>query len=997
MKNSKKFFCGIAIFSLAVGAGVFALSQGQSGFRRAEAAVTDVEPISELHLDQTKIKNVSIQYETMAGHSGNTVAAYVASASGLETGKNAEYRFVTEGTEGNTKIAYSKAVEQVHFWYKLTNSSERNVADGDFPYLLQVLDSKGTYPLRDWTPVVDGAWHEQTMDVGSDFYNQFAGFVVKSGDLNGSITIAEIQLRTSVEAVSELHLDTTKVKHVTAHYEWMAGHNGAKVAAYMIEGSGNLYYDETFPEVRFLTIGSEGSTKIPYASKVVNAHFWYKMENSMEQSCEVTEPYCIQVVTESAYPKYEFTPIKDGQWHPWTVQVRESEQEHFVGVLIEFGDLNGYLAVSDFELNKTVTEIEPASDLHLDQTKIKHVSAHYEYMAGPDGSLTNTYVIEGEGNLYYDETYPEVRFLNDGSNGSTKHAYDFNVTNVHFWYKLENTMEQPCEVADPYCLQVVTETAYPKYEFKPIKDGQWHEWLLEVRSEDQANFVGVLVEFGDLCGEFTITNLELNGAYKNLESVISFGNKDIGFNYIGDMFVDFALTERIFTSTSYYDNGKYENYQDKDGNELQLRDGIIINGKTLRYWQEFEGVDETYPRNDGIHSFPTSAGGQYNPVALELLETTMAFKLNIEFFPTTDTEITFKAGLFAGYYNGVSYILNKDLTYKSTLPTEAEIPTVLDTEHANVTLDSAAKHNRIKFVKVDELNETEKLFTIDHVDRWGDTVTTGDYSYRWYVLWSNVPRPQDMTRQSWTIDNFRYMNEDILMNGVPLYHYILSARGNSRDFTSLNPLTQNPAYEALHPTGSLAANYDTAIQLSLVTDQDNYVFFIYIPEQLFVDYEIAGNPTFSIREGALWQLRDGEGNSYKARNTLSQADKDALADLVNNGLHMSDYNENNGYCKDNEHGYYAIAKAKFIALSADAKYTFLHDDAYGDARARISAWAVANNEVFNMSTGDFSRITTLNPLFTSMSQDHTTLIIVVASVGAMLAVGGFFIIKKKRG
>ena len=188
MKNLKKVFCGVAILSLAAGAGIIALSQGQSEYVKASATVTDVEPVSELHIDQTKIKNVSLTYETMAGHYGNTVTAYVLSAAGNTAG-NPEVRFVTEGTEGSTKVAYSKAVERVHFWYKLTNSSEKNAADVSAPYLMQVLDSQGTYPIRDWTPVNDGQWHEQTMDVGSDFYNRFAGFIIKAGDLNGTITV----------------------------------------------------------------------------------------------------------------------------------------------------------------------------------------------------------------------------------------------------------------------------------------------------------------------------------------------------------------------------------------------------------------------------------------------------------------------------------------------------------------------------------------------------------------------------------------------------------------------------------------------------------------------------------------------------------------------------------------------------------------------------------------------------------------------------------------
>ena len=82
MKKSKKFFCGLAAFFLALGAGHAALSLSQAGRRGAFAAVTDVEPVSELHLDQSKIKKVSAHYETMAGPTGSEITAYIFEGAG---------------------------------------------------------------------------------------------------------------------------------------------------------------------------------------------------------------------------------------------------------------------------------------------------------------------------------------------------------------------------------------------------------------------------------------------------------------------------------------------------------------------------------------------------------------------------------------------------------------------------------------------------------------------------------------------------------------------------------------------------------------------------------------------------------------------------------------------------------------------------------------------------------------------------------------------------
>ena len=59
---------------------------------------------------------------------------------------------------------------------------------------------------------------------------------------------------------------------------------------------------------------------------------------------------------------------------------------------------------------------------------------------------------------------------------------------------------------------------------------------------------------------------------------------------------------------------------------------------------------------------------------------------------------------------------------------------------------------------------------------------------------------------------------------------------------------------------------------------------------------------------------------------------------------------------------------------------------------------VINGETFNTSTGEFSRIATFSPLQAVAGQDYTTLIIVIATVATMLAVGGAFIfIKRRRG
>ena len=1143
MKNSKKFFCGIAIFSLAVGAGVFALSQGQSGFRRAEAAVTDVEPISELHLDQTKIKNVSIQYETMAGHNGNEVAAYVASATGLAEGKNAEYRFVTEGTEGGTKVAYSKAVEQVRFWYKLTNSSERNVADGAFPYLLQVLDSKGTYPLRTWNPDVDGQWHEQTMDVGSEFYNQFAGFVVKSGDLNGSITIAGIQLITTSEAAGDLHVVPTKVQRVDYHFEWLTNHAGEKVAAYVFEGDGDLYpnpgVNNYMPEMRFVNAASDASNKVASVPAVQNVHFWYKITNTADvatyHSENGTDPYCVQVVgAPSGYPKYSFNPTVDGQWHQFTLDVDTADQNAFAGIIVQAGDLKGSIVITDIELNK-YTASEPVSDLHLDQVKIRRVSVHYETMNGHDGNPVDAYVAEGAGNLYpvdgVNNYMPEMRFMNADSGDSVKIPFATPVTNIHFWYKLDNKADvvtHDSEIdGEGYCLQGVTSDGrYPRYHFNPINDGEWHSWLLNFDSTDQSVLAGFIVQAGDLDGSIVIANLEVNGAYEQLANVISFKLGSFNYELIDNYFVQFSMSADVF---NYHDAAYTGHYQDHAAEFIaacgaDIMNTFTVNGKTLQYWKTYNDQFLTYPRTEGVSAAPMSGGGQYSPVSVEFFENYFEVKLVLEYFPMTSIEIGFLSS-FKSVSGGITYETNNDLVFKSTLLADG------DGRHPSITFQQDLSH------------EISREFHINSVDIW----PSGQPKYQHFVIWTDVPRNSSKITQAWPHDNYRYIFDDLLIDGVSLTHYACWARGNSLDFD--DSWNVNNDYVTETPVAG-NRNYNTAIQPSIVTNQDNYVFFVRIPMKLYEDLDVDWANAFSIREGALWMTPDGPARNSALNTvnkstsktevnitnmTVSQANNGTgrielhtdvdvasigynfsdkawedccldmfrinyqsirdynatcgieisqeeynidcfnaygvedgkanvsrltqpiivhcetncivilihpkaweqlktsiifvgvsentrvwsdsyayfyiptsfsantddffLNDLIADGLHMSDYDssltgEGDGSCAT----YYPQAKAKYLALTSTAKARFLGENTFASARARMAKWAEINGEAFDVSTGEFSRIATFNPLQAVAGQDYTTLIIVVASIVAMLAVGGAFIfIKRRRG
>ena len=128
---------------------------------------------------------------------------------------------------------------------------------------------------------------------------------------------------------------------------------------------------------------------------------------------------------------------------------------------------------------------------------------------------------------------------------------------------------------------------------------------------------------------------------------------------------------------------------------------------------------------------------------------------------------------------------------------------------------------------------------------------------------------------------------------------------------------------------------------------------------------------------------------------LAMTDAECVADFIDNYMHMDDYTENLGYCKDVSHHYYADAKAAFNALFPEQRSLFASEDTYADARARLQNWAAANGDVFDVNNtlvkayqGTFGRLTNNDP----------TAIAVAGLIGGMLlATGvGVLVIRRKK-
>ena len=780
-----------------------------------------------------------------------------------------------------------------------------------------------------------------------------------------------------------------------------------------------------------------------------------------------------------------------------------------------------------------VVATEPSWEFSLETTKIKGYTGNsFETMTGYDGNQTTAYVFTAGGDC---SASPEVRFVAPGTQTTTKPytlvPYSTAVTNVHFWYKLNNTSEKNvADVDAPYLLQVLGDDGkYPLIPFQPVNDGEWHPYNMVIPTNYVGNDVtdytthvaGIIVKAGDINGSLVLADFDINGAYKDLSNIINFTSSNFSYDFIGDNFVDFAFTEDIFSASAYI-NDHYNEFVDRNSAVINLREGILINGKSLQCWINLDANASmsSLARKEGVHVEPISYGYSFNPVSVEINDTGIYFKMNLEYFPMLDTEITFKSGLFRGDNNGIKYDLYKDLIFKSTLT------------------DGQAHHNRIIYKTLENLNEVETEFSFN-VDRW----STLEPKAMWFLIMTNVPRPNAVVNQAWPHDNYRYIFDDLLVNGKPLTYYNDWARGNYKDFDE--EWVRRDEYYTEAPNA--LRNYNTAIQPTIVTDQPNYFFFVRIPYQLMIDLGMSRTPTFSIREGALWLSQDGDNlvlkrnskqynantetqftfddlsvqetanhtgvihlhsetnigeigynlsdkvyydycldyvklnnttirelnancpvaisyeeynidffNAYgvtdgaanpsrltvpiimhttgnhldiivhpkywavlKAANVTVnistglavasdaynafvltadyEGDTDTyfLNDLVNNGLHLNDYVENLGYCKDSEHNYYALSKAKYLALTATAKDLFNTSDVYAAARERLVEWARINGETFNISTGDFTVNANIS-IFGDNANNNALVISLVAIFISVIASLAIFMVIRRR-
>lgn len=117
-----------------------------------------------------------------------------------------------------------------------------------------------------------------------------------------------------------------------------------------------------------------------------------------------------------------------------------------------------------------------------------------------------------------------------------------------------------------------------------------------------------------------------------------------------------------------------------------------------------------------------------------------------------------------------------------------------------------------------------------------------------------------------------------------------------------------------------------------------------------------------------------------------------LEAFITNYMHM-DYVDNLGWCKDEEHHYYSIAKEAFNSLNAHQRSLFVTNSAYSSEWKRLSTWATFNGDILNSSQIFVSKsISNSEGLF----ENNLSSVIIIFSLLCLSTSIGCILIKRKK-
>ena len=137
------------------------------------------------------------------------------------------------------------------------------------------------------------------------------------------------------------------------------------------------------------------------------------------------------------------------------------------------------------------------------------------------------------------------------------------------------------------------------------------------------------------------------------------------------------------------------------------------------------------------------------------------------------------------------------------------------------------------------------------------------------------------------------------------------------------------------------------------------------------------------------------GTQTAASLFLSNDNVNSVQGFIDVFMHMSNYTTSKDYCSDEDHHYFADAKAAFNGMSDLSRQSFCTDSTYASAYQRLSAWAVANGETFN-SSNRIVEAANINAMKTIQMNNSALIIVVITAFVSATFVGGYFFLRKKK-
>ena len=124
--------------------------------------------------------------------------------------------------------------------------------------------------------------------------------------------------------------------------------------------------------------------------------------------------------------------------------------------------------------------------------------------------------------------------------------------------------------------------------------------------------------------------------------------------------------------------------------------------------------------------------------------------------------------------------------------------------------------------------------------------------------------------------------------------------------------------------------------------------------------------------------------------------------FIASNMHMSDYTTEKGWCKDNTHNYYSIAKTAFNSLEKATRKFIMEDDTSDivAAKERLIAWAAANGEEITYESGSSDYVihqaSRYVAPYNNPAENSAVWIIAAVVIASSLAMAGLLIIKTRK-